>query len=461
MLEDTISAVCTAPAEGSIGIIRISGPESLTIIEKIFKAKNKDVSFLNNINRLIYGHVYDRDMNIIDEVLCVYMKAPHSYTAEDVVEIQCHGGLIILKKILQLIFSHGARPAEPGEFTQRAFLHGRIDLAQAEAVMSMIKARSEIALKQVIYQQQGTLSKQIKLLRDKLKDAIVETEAVIDYPEEDLEDVTVEKVAPFLQDVYNEISQLIKGAQTGRIIKEGLRTVIVGKPNVGKSSLLNALAGEDIAIVTEIAGTTRDSIEEQLFFDGVPLVLIDTAGIRDTQDKVEQIGIEKSKEKLSKADMVLLLLDGSETLSYEDEHLIELIKDKPHIVLINKNDLPQTFDIKYLHDRFSFDKKDIINIASKDKSGWQEFNQRLKEKVYGESASLGEGIYVQEARHKALLQDAQANLCEALLAAQAGLPLDCILIDARNAFNNLGLITGETVTDEILQEIFSRFCLGK
>ena len=458
MKADTISAVSTPPGEGAVGIIRLSGDKSLRIAQKIFCPKSGKPFDGSEPNKLIYGHIIDKSGNIVDEVLCVYMKAPYSYTAEDVVEVQCHGGIVSRQKILSLTYENGARPAEAGEFTKRAFLNGRIDLAQAEAVMSIIRAGNEIALKQALYQQQGLFSREIKKLRDDLKELLIETEAVLDYPEEDLEDITTEKMLAVINSVNEKISNLLKNARTGRIIKEGLRTVITGKPNVGKSSLLNALAGEDIAIVTDIAGTTRDSIEEQLFFDGLPLVLIDTAGIRDTEDKIEKIGIDKSKEKLNQADMVLFIVDGSQDLSGEDKELLFLVKQKPHIILINKSDLLQKVSKEQFPD---IDEKDIIVISAKEKLGWQEFSERLKEKVFGESRALGEGIYVQEARHRALLQEANNFLSEAVLAAEAKMPIDCIVIDVKNAFESLGLITGETVSDEIVNEIFARFCLGK
>ena len=458
MRTDTISAVSTPPGEGAVGIVRLSGSDSLYIAKKIFRPKSGKVFDESQPNKLIYGHITDNDNNIVDEVLCVYMKAPHSYTAEDVVEVQCHGGMVAQQKILSLTYENGARPAEAGEFTKRAFLNGRIDLAQAEAVMSLIRSGSEIALKQALYQQQGLFSKKIKKLRDDLKELLIETEAVLDYPEEDLEDITTGKMLSVISCVNQEIDSLLKNAKTGRIIKEGLRTVIVGKPNVGKSSLLNALAGEDIAIVTDIAGTTRDSIEEQLFLDGLPLVLVDTAGIRATEDKIEKIGIDKSKEKLHQADMVLFIIDGSQGLSSEDKELLFLVKQKPHMILVNKSDLLQKVNKDHFPD---VDKKDIIIISAREKLGWQEFSERLKEKVFGESKALGEGIYVQEARHRALLQEADNYLNEAVLAAKAKMPIDCIVIDVKNAFDSLGLITGETVSDEIINEIFARFCLGK
>ena len=457
---DTIAAVCTAPGQSGIGIIRISGDNSLTIAQKIFKPKKSTLKLELQINEMLFGHIYS-DTEIIDEVFCVYMKAPRSYTAEDVVEIHCHGGFIIMQKILSLLYKIGTRSAEPGEFTKRAFLKGRIDLTQAEAVMSLIRAQSEAALKQALYQQQGVFSQKIRKIRNLLKEILVEVEAVIDYPEEDIEDVTSEKIMVCLKKVQQDVIQLLASAKTGKIIKDGLRTVIIGKPNVGKSSLLNALAGENLAIVTDIAGTTRDTIEEQIFFEGIPLVLIDTAGIRDTKDKLEQLGIERSREKLAQADMVLLLLDGSQPLAAEDVHLLEIVKDKPHILLVNKNDLKQQIQKEQLQERFSLQQEDIVIISIVNRSGWQQFSNRLKEKVYGESAVLGEGIYVQEARHKALLGQAQKSLEDALLAVIGQMPLDCILIDVKDAFNSMGLIIGETVTDEVLQEIFSRFCLGK
>lgn len=458
MHTDTISAVATPSSEGAVGIIRLSGKKSLEIIQKIFRPKREGHFDGREPNKLVYGHIIDEKADIVDEVLCVYMKAPHSYTAEDVVEVQCHGGIVARQKILSLTYQNGARPAEPGEFTKRAFLNGRIDLAQAEAVMSIIKAGSDIALKQAMYQQRGLFSKEIKKYRDTLKELLVETEVVLDYPEEDLEEITTEKILATLKPLQEKIEALLQSAKTGRIIKEGLRTVIVGRPNVGKSSLLNALAGEDIAIVTAIEGTTRDSIEEQLFFDGLPMVLIDTAGIRHTEDEIEKIGIDRSRKKLDQADMALLLVDGSKDLSCEDKELLFLVKQKPHILLINKSDLVQKLDKEHFPD---IDEKDIVTISIKEKIGWKEFSDRLKEKVYGESKILAEGIYVQEARHKALLADANSYLKEAIFAAGDNMPVDCMTIDIKNAFDVLGCITGETVSDEIINEIFSRFCLGK
>ncbi len=460
MLDDTISAICTAPGEGAIGIIRISGPKSTEIAEKMFLAKNNKSIRLFPANKLVYGKVRDPQGAMIDEALCVYMKAPHSYTAEDVVELQCHGSRAALAETLQLTWRHGARPAHAGEFTQRAFLNGRIDLAQAEAVMGIIRAKSDAALKQALYQQQGLFSQEIKNIRSRLKDILVETEAVIDYPEEDLEDVTADNIVVVVEKVLSQIEDLVAKEKIGRIIKEGLRTVITGKPNVGKSSLLNALLGQERAIVTDIAGTTRDSIEEEVFVEGLPLILIDTAGIRDTEDIIEKIGVEKSRGLLEEADLCLLLLDASNTLDEDDKDLLHAIRERPHIVLLNKQDVA-AYIMKENIIQLGYDEKDIIEISVLTKAGWTDFANRLKEKAYGESGSLGEGFYVQEARHSDLLHKAKEGLMDALQAARAKMPLDCILIDIKHAFNNLGYITGETVNDELLKEIFARFCLGK
>ena len=310
--EETISAVCTALGEGAIGIIRISGEMALAVGEQIFKAASGKKMAAYAPNTLIYGHVLDTDGSVVDEVMAVYMKAPHSYTAEDVVEIQCHGGVRSLQKILTLSYAAGARPAEPGEFTKRAFLNGRIDLVQAEAVMDIIKSRSDAALKVAVRQQEGQLSKQVRGLRRELLDVIVNLEAVIDYPEDDIEEITFGNVLTEVNKTVGGVKKLLENAHTGKILREGLKVAIIGKPNVGKSSFLNFLLKEDRAIVSEFAGTTRDVIEEQFLLGGVPLVLADTAGIRDTEDYVERIGVEKSRRILSEAELAIVVLDGSQ-----------------------------------------------------------------------------------------------------------------------------------------------------
>jgi tRNA modification GTPase len=460
LFSDTIGAICTAAGEGAISIVRLSGPDSLRIAGKIFRAKGAVSLGRAESHKMLYGHIYEGG-RIIDEVFCVYMRSPRSYTAEDGVEIHCHGGRMAARKILALAGGGGARMAAPGEFTQRAFLNGRIDLSQAEAVMAIVRSSSDLALRQAVCQQEGRLSGEIKKMRAQLKAMLAEAQAALDYPEEDLEAPAMEKLAVFLQELSEQIAALLKTAHIGRAIREGLRTVIAGKPNVGKSSLLNRLSGYDAAIVDEMAGTTRDSIEEQIFFADLPLLVADTAGVRDTADKVERLGIEKSLAKIRRADLRLFVLDGSEPLDKDDWFLLENFRDKPYIVLVNKSDLPSKIECRQLKQRIGCADGDIVNISLKDKTGWTAFQSRLKQKVYGGGAVLAEGIYVQEARHIELLEKAAAATRDALNAAKSGLPLDCALIDCENAFYNLGLITGEAVSDEILREIFSRFCLGK
>lgn len=459
MVEDTISAVATALGEGSIGIIRISGENALEIGEKLFKAASNKKLVEYPVNTLVYGHVYDLDGSLVDEVLAVYMKGPRSYTAEDVVELQCHGGIQSIKKLLQLTYAVGARPAEPGEFTKRAFLNGRIDLTQAEAVMDIIQSRSEQGLKLAARQQNGQLAKELRALRHNLVDVIVNLEAVIDYPEEDIEDVTYGKVVDTLDLTCAEIEKLLSHAHTGKILREGLRTVIVGRPNVGKSSLLNALLREERAIVSEYAGTTRDVIEEQLLIDGVPLVLADTAGIHETEDFVERIGVERSLKLMQDAELVICVIDGSQGLKSEDEEILQAAESKACVIIVNKSDLTQMADISALEKRFGQEK--VLTLSAKTLTGVEEFTTWLKNYVYGQEGTLGDGIYVQNARHENLLREALVSLEDAKTAAGGMLPYDCIVIDVRNAIDMLGKITGDTVQDEIINEIFSRFCIGK
>lgn len=458
MQEETISAVITALGEGAVGIVRISGENALAVGEKMFRAASGKKLAEYAPNTLVYGHVYEED-SLIDEVLAVYMKAPRSYTAEDVVEIQCHGGVQSLKKILELSYKEGARPAEPGEFTKRAFLNGRIDLTQAEAVMDIIKSRSEASLKLAVRQQNGQLAKALRSLRTDLVDIIVNLEAVIDYPEEDIEDVTFGKVQESISTSCEKIENLLAHAHTGKILREGLRTAIVGRPNVGKSSLLNALLKEDRAIVSEYAGTTRDVIEEQLLLDGVPLVLADTAGIRQTDDFVEAIGVERSKQHLQDAELVICVVDGSVPLTPEDEDILEAAQAKPFVIIVNKSDKDINDNFLALQERFG--KVQVMALSAKTTQGIDEFTAWLKNFVYGSEGALSDGVYVQNARHEQLLREALGFLEDAGNAAENMLPYDCIVIDVRNAIDLLGEITGDTVQDEIINQIFSRFCIGK
>lgn len=459
MVEDTISAVTTALGEGAVGIIRISGGQALAVGEQLFAAASGRKLGAYPVNTLAYGHVVDMDGSLVDEVLAVYMRAPHSYTAEDVVELQCHGGVQALQKILALTYAAGARPAEPGEFTKRAFLNGRIDLTQAEAVMDIIRSRSEASLKLAVRQQQGQLAGVLRTLRRQLVDVIVNLEAVIDYPEEDIEDVTYSRVQDSLHSSCSEIKQLLTHAHTGKILREGLRTAIVGRPNVGKSSLLNALLREERAIVSQYAGTTRDVIEEQLLLDGVPLVLADTAGIRSTEDFVEKIGVEKSRQLLQEAELVICVIDGSMGLTDEDEAVLQAAAGKPCVLIVNKSDLPLSVDVEALRQRFGEDR--VMLLSAKTLAGLEAFTGWLKNYVYGSEGTLGEGAYIQNARQERLLRQALQSLTEAGEAAEQLLPYDCIVIDVRTAIDLLGEITGDTVQDEIINEIFSRFCIGK
>lgn len=459
MAEDTISAVITALGEGAVGIVRISGADALATAEKIFKSRSGKKLSEYQHHTLVYGHVTDADGTMVDEVLCVYMQAPHSYTAEDVVEIQSHGGIQSLKKILALTYQNGARPAEAGEFTKRAFLNGRIDLTQAEAVMDIIRSRSEASLKLAVRQQNGQLAQELRKLRSKMLDVVINLEAVIDYPEEDIEDVTFDTVAGSIANTAAGIENLLAHAHTGKILREGLRTAIVGRPNVGKSSLLNALLKEERAIVSEYAGTTRDVIEEQLLLDGVPLVLADTAGIRKTEDYVEQIGVEKSRRLLQDAELVICVVDGSEGLTAEDEEILQAASEKPCVIIVNKSDLEIDTTLQQLQKRFGIDK--VMPLSARTNEGIDRFAAWLKNYVYGSEGTLSDGVYVQNARHEELLRKALQSLQDAQRAAQERLPYDCIVIDVRNAIDLLGEITGDTVQDEIINEIFARFCIGK
>lgn len=457
--EETISAVCTALGEGAIGIIRISGENALAAGETIFKAASGRKLADYPVNTLVYGHVYDADGSMVDEVMAVYMRGPHSYTAEDVVEIQCHGGVRSLQKILSLSYAAGARPAEPGEFTKRAFLNGRIDLVQAEAVMDIIKSRSDAALKVAVRQQEGQLSSEVRGLRKELLDVIVNLEAVIDYPEDDIEEMTFASVLDSVNKTAEGVNKLLANAHTGKILREGLRVAIIGKPNVGKSSFLNCLLKEDRAIVSEYAGTTRDVIEEQFLLGGIPIVLADTAGIRETEDYVERIGVEKSRRILNEAELAIVVLDGSAPLTEEDFEILELVKGRSYVIIINKSDLGSANIKNSLTGEFK--NAPVIELSAKTGAGLDVFTNWLQKFVYGSDKHLSDGIYVQNARHENLLKNSLASMQDALNAAEAQMPYDCIMIDLRNAAGFLGEITGDTVRDEIINEIFSKFCIGK
>lgn len=456
-MDDTISAIATALGVGSIGVIRLSGPDSLAIVDRIFTGREKPGK--DNARKLLYGHILDRKGQPIDEVLAVYMPGPHSYTEEDVCEIQCHGGRQALQEILSLTYQAGARPAEPGEFTKRAFLNGRLDLAEAESVMDIINAKSRQALVAANRGHEGGLSRKVRELRKKLRDLVVQLEAAIDYPEEDIEEVTYDRAAEVLAEGQAAVARLVRQGSAGRILREGLRTAIVGRPNVGKSSLLNSLLQADRAIVSNIPGTTRDIIEEQMTIGGIPLVLTDTAGLRDTEDLVEKIGVERSRAALEDAQLALVVLDGSQPLSGEDRELLRSLKDRKKLILVNKSDLPQMLDTEGLQREYG--SSDVIVLSVKTGEGMEQVEQWLREFVYGEGSDSESSSMTQNARQQDLLEKALRSLEDALEGARQHLPYDCLTIDLTQTLHDLGEITGEDVPDEIIDEIFAQFCVGK
>lgn len=455
---DTIAAIATVLGEGGISIIRVSGEKSLDIVRNIFRDKNGKA--LEDIKpyTMKYGFIIEKETgDVLDEVLISFMKGPRSFTAENTVEINCHGGVIATKKILEEVIKSGARVAEPGEFTKRAFLNGRIDLSQAEAVIDIIRAKTELSMKSAVQQSEGRISREINKIRGKLLEIIAHIEATVDYPEDDLEEMTAEKVSTRLNTVIDEVNKILSTADEGKIIREGLNTVIVGKPNVGKSSLLNSLLMEKRAIVTEIPGTTRDVIEEYINIEGVPIKVIDTAGIRETEDVVEKIGVEKSKEKINEADLIILMLDLSRELDDEDREIIQYIKDKKYIILLNKTDLGGKIDrgdISTLNSQY------IIETSAKTGQGLDKLKDCIKELFFkGEVKS--KDLIITNTRHKEALIRAKENCIQAIDALKNTLAIDLASIDIRNAWSNLGEITGDTIEEDIIDKIFSEFCLGK
>ncbi|WP_188399324.1 tRNA uridine-5-carboxymethylaminomethyl(34) synthesis GTPase MnmE [Sporomusa sp. GT1] len=458
--DDTISAIATAIGEGGIGIIRISGSKAMAIAGKLFISKSgKTVDSLLS-HQVMYGHIIDpASGETVDEAILLIMRAPRSYTCEDVVEIHCHGGPVPLKRILDLTLVQGARLADPGEFTKRAFLNGRLDLAQAEAVIDIIRSKTDASLKVAVGNLSGQLSEQVRALRHAVLRMIAQLEAAIDFPEEDIEEAAAADVAQLIAEVKSRLTTLLATAQTGRILREGLATVIIGKPNVGKSSLLNALLREKRAIVTDIPGTTRDIIEEYVNIGGIPLKIIDTAGIRDTADVVEKIGVERAKALVEQADLILLLLDSSAPLSPEDRAVLELLPGKQAIVLINKSDLPARLETeeveKYTGGRL------VLKISVAREEGLAALEQAIVDMVYGGQVSPGEAAFVNNVRHSAALRAALERLNDAEVTIEAGMPADCIVVDLRAAWEKLGEVTGDTVGEDIIDQIFTQFCIGK
>lgn len=455
----TIAAISSAVGEAGIGIVRMSGNKSLSIANEIFKGSKVKEITEDKSRRMIYGHIVDGD-EIIDEVLISYMKGPYTYTREDIVEVYCHGGIIPVKKILDLILSKGARLAEPGEFTKRAFLNGRLDLSQAEAVMDMINAKTEKSYQASLNQLEGNLSEEIRRIRDELLDIIARVEASIDYPgEDDVEDVAYEEIIDKGSKVKLSIEELLKTADRGTILRDGLNTVILGKPNVGKSSLLNALLRENRAIVTDIPGTTRDVIEEFINIDGIPLKLVDTAGIRDTEDLVEKIGVDKARNMVDSADLIIAVFDSSKEMDDEDREIIDLIKDKKSIVIINKVDLEEKLDRSLINEKLK--EKVIIESSIISNIGLDQLEEAIKDMFYSGELELESDLVVTNIRHKDQLKKALKNIEDVIEAANLNVPVDCVEVDLKDCWENLGEISGDTIEEDILDKIFSEFCLGK
>jgi len=454
--EDTIAAISTPIGVGSIGIVRMSGSKSQDILKRIFKAKGgRQIENFEN-RRLYYGHIVDGKGRIVDEVLAVVMKAPHSYTKEDIVEIHCHGGIVPLRQILKLAVEQGARLAEPGEFTKRAFLNGRIDLAQAEGIMELICSKTEAQARASIRHMEGLLSEKIRHIRGKLLDIMAHMEVTIDYPEEGIEDLPVEDYLQMLSDAVKEIDYLLSTAERGKIVRQGIKVVIVGKPNVGKSSLLNALLRENRAIVTDIPGTTRDIIEESLNINGLLVRILDTAGIRETADLVEELGVERSKKSIEDADLVLWVLDASKPFDDEDRRIMKEISGKKVIAVLNKTDKPMVLDLKDV-------KLDVpvIHTSMVLNKGIDDIERCIYDSAMEGKVEADDGILITNLRHQEALMRAKEHVVEALQAFKNDIPLDLVSIDIRSACDALGTITGETVTEDLIDKIFSEFCVGK
>ena len=455
--EDTIAAVSTAMAPGGIGIVRISGKEAFSVGDQIYRGKNGKKLSEQRANTVHYGFVEEKGERI-DEVLAVILKGPHSYTGEDTVEIDCHGGVLAMKRILEAAFRAGARPAQPGEFTRRAFLNGRMDLSQAEAVMDLIQAKNEYALKNSLRQLQGSVRQEIQEIRENILYEIAYIESALDDPEHMSLDGYRERLEHTLKQQKKRIEKLIAGSGEGKFLQEGIKTVILGRPNAGKSSLLNLLAGEEKAIVTEIEGTTRDIVEEQINLRGITLRLLDTAGIRESESRVEQIGIERAKEQAKDADLILYMVDSSMPLDENDEKIMELIREKRAIVLLNKNDLERKVSEKDLEGRVE---APIVSVSVRENRGIEELEDQIQELFFHGKISFNDEIYITNLRHKQALEAAESSLklVEQSIADQ--MPEDFYSIDLMDSYESLGKILGESVGEDLINEIFSKFCTGK
>ncbi|MDO4943263.1 MAG: tRNA uridine-5-carboxymethylaminomethyl(34) synthesis GTPase MnmE [Lachnospiraceae bacterium] len=457
----TIAAISTAMANGGIGIIRISGDNSIEIMSRVFRpAKKKDMREVSSYTAH-YGYIYDGERKI-DECICLVMRAPNTYTKEDVVEINCHGGVIVMTKVLETVLKHGARPAEPGEFTKRAFLNGRIDLSQAEAVMDIISSQNEFALQSSLKQLEGSLRDKIVEMRKTIIHHIAAIESALDDPEHMSIDGYGKQLLIDIKSLKQDVGQLIDSSDDGKILKEGIKTVIIGKPNAGKSSLLNVLVGEERAIVTDIAGTTRDTLEESISIQGIPLNIIDTAGIRDTEDMIEKIGVDKAKEKTHSADLILYVVDMSRELDRNDANIMKMIEDKKVIVLLNKSDLDKKVDVDLLNKKMQENKNwKYVEISAKTHDGISDFYYILKDMFFEGNLSFNNEIYITNMRHKHALMDAETSLAMVEQSILDDMPEDFFSIDLMNAYESLGFIIGESLGEDLVNEIFSEFCMGK
>lgn len=458
---DTIAAISTPMGEGAIAIVRLSGDQAIEIADRIFHSPSEKKLSTQPSHTIHYGHLKEVETGeVVEEVMVSMMRGPKTFTREDVVEINCHGGLVSVNRVLQLVLRNGARMAEPGEFTKRAFLNGRIDLSQAEAVMDLIRSKTDKAMNVALGQMDGKLSRLIHQLRQALIEVLAQVEVNIDYPEyDDVEEMTIPLMLEKSTWVKQEIEKLLQTSSQGKILREGLSTVILGRPNVGKSSLLNSLVQENKAIVTDVAGTTRDIIEEYVNVRGVPLRLVDTAGIRETEDIVEQIGVERSRQVLKEADLILLVVNYNDELTEEDERLFEAIQNMDYIVVVNKTDLPQKIDLPRVKELAGSHK--LVTTSLLEEEGVNELEEAIASLFFEGSVEAGDLTYVSNARHIALLHQALDRINDAIDAAHAGVPVDMIQIDVTRTWEILGEIVGDTVQDSLINQLFSQFCLGK
>lgn len=455
---DTIAAIATAMTSSGIGIIRISGQDAFSITEKMFQPKKQGKKLSEqNTYTIHYGNIVDGE-EILDEVIILLMRGPHSYTAEDTVEIDCHGGVFVMKKILELAIKKGARPAEPGEFTKRAFLNGRIDLSQAEAVIDVIQAKNDYALKSSVSQLKGSVLKKIRTIREKVLYEIAFIESALDDPEHISLEGYPDELREKVENLRSEAEDLLISADQGRVLREGIRTVIVGKPNAGKSSLLNVLVGDERAIVTDIAGTTRDTLEEQIQIRGMSLNIVDTAGIRDTENIVEKIGVDKAKESVKDADLILYVVDSSTDLDENDDEIISILKDRNAIILLNKTDLSMVTTIDMVQNRLN---KPVVCISAKEETGMDAFAKLLETMFLSGKVSFNDEVYLTNIRHRTAMQEAKKSFEKVLESISMGMPEDFFSIDLMDAYEALGSILGESVGEDLVNEIFSKFCMGK